>query len=113
LHIAQPDDARTWVSDLRREVAGINELDFRRELLRGYAPQPIGRGLGTLEVFQTADRFAGTVEGRSFDWGRLAPQRSAHHVVPGRDAGSMVGAGNAGALARLLAERLRIARDEA
>ena len=47
-----------------------------------------------------------------FDWRQGAPQRSAHHVVPGHDSGSMVDEGNVGALARVLAERLRIARGE-
>ena len=73
----------------------------------------MSRGLGALEVFETSGRFAGTLEGRRFDWRRLTPQRSAHQVVPGHDSGSMVSESHADTLGRLLAQRLRRARDKA
>ena len=59
LDIVRPSDARRRFAELRLEVAAITELNFRRELLRGYGPKPIVQGLGTLEVFKTAGRLRG------------------------------------------------------
>ena len=93
---------------VQRELHQLEVFKANKEASKRYHRKPLNGRLRALEIFETARNTTRW----SFDWKSLWGGHPIRHHVPGKDSGDMLSGENAGAVAGLLAERLRAAFGE-
>jgi amino acid adenylation domain-containing protein len=90
---------------IQRELHQLEVFKTNKEASKRYHRKPLNGRLRALEIFETSRNTTGW----RFDWKSLWGGRPIRHHVPGKDSGDMLSGENAGAVAGLLADRLRAA----
>ncbi len=99
---------RKAFTGMQREMHQLEVFKANKEASKRYHRKPLNGRLRALEIFETARNTTRW----SFDWKSLWGGHPIRHHVPGKDSGDMLSGENAGAVAGLLAERLRAAFEE-